>query len=231
MKVGIKTNRGKGKFQLLINGVNQGSEQDEYSSGVGYEILDLGIVKLDAGDQMFQFLVTGTSGTGYQLVFDYIDLVPRFETEALPAQATAPHGPFIDPMLSGGQGTLLQSTRDGDSVTYTVPVAVAGTYDVNVGIKTNKGKGIFQLSINGINQGYPQDEYSPGRWLSCSSRPWSGYLRPSPEATRRSSSRSWEQAVLVVNSSLITLIWSWLLSSRLRSCRLRCQRVRLTTRS
>jgi len=30
---------------------------------------------------------------------------------------------------------------------------------VRVGIQTKPNKGIFQLAINGINQGLPQDEY------------------------------------------------------------------------
>jgi len=42
-----------------------------------------------------------------------------------------------------------------------VPVAAAGTYDVKVGIQTRNDRGIFQLAIAGINQGTPQDEYSP----------------------------------------------------------------------
>src|SRR5260370_13295472 len=60
---------------------------------------------------------------------------------------------------SGGVTSLLQATMAVDSVTYTVPIALAGTYDVKVGVKHRPDKGIFQLTIDGANQGYPQDEY------------------------------------------------------------------------
>ena len=36
-----------------------------------------------------------------------------------------------------------------------------GTCDVKMGIQTRKDKGILQLAIAGVNQGMPQDEYSP----------------------------------------------------------------------
>ena len=49
----------------------------------------------------------------------------------------------------------------GDCVTYRVPIVADGIYDVKVGIQTQKDKGIFQLAIAGVNQGMPQDEYSP----------------------------------------------------------------------
>jgi hypothetical protein len=41
-----------------------------------------------------------------------------------------------------------------------VPVAKTGTYHVRVGIQTKPNKGIFQLAVNGMNIGQPQDEYA-----------------------------------------------------------------------
>ena len=41
-------------------------------------------------------------------------------------------------------------------ITYTVPVAKAGTYHVQVGIRTKPNKGIWQLAINGLYIGQPQ---------------------------------------------------------------------------
>src|SRR4029077_10667150 len=130
VKVGIKTNKGKGIFQLAIDGVNQGDPVDEYSPAMGYDVRDLGPhTFLNAGDSSFQFTVIGKnpSSIGYQLVFDYIDLVPRSEAENLPAQATAPHSIVMEDCASGSFYYLLQATAVGDSVTYTVPIAVAGT--------------------------------------------------------------------------------------------------------
>jgi len=77
VKVGIQTRNNRGIFQLGIAGVNQGTPQDEYSSTIGYEVRDLGIVTFTSGgNQAFRFLVTGRnpSSSGYALAFDYIDL-------------------------------------------------------------------------------------------------------------------------------------------------------------
>ena len=78
VRVGIQTKASKGKFQLAINGVNQGSPQDEYSPTVTYGMRDLGTVTLSSGSQAFKFYVTGKnpSSSNYNLVFDYIELVP-----------------------------------------------------------------------------------------------------------------------------------------------------------
>jgi sugar lactone lactonase YvrE len=86
----------------------------------------------------------------------------HFETEALIVQAaSAPHKRLRDPNASAGAYTVLKATVPGDFVTYGVPIAAAGTYNVTVGIQTQNNRGIFQLAIAGVNQGTPQDEYSP----------------------------------------------------------------------
>ena len=166
--VGIQTNNGNGVFQLAINGMDQGSPQDEYSPTLGYDVRNLGRVNFATpGEQTFQFRVTGPGeGNGFFLVFDYLDLVPYFEAEGLGVQAnSAPLVTIHDRNLSGGTGILLGAIQVGDYVTFTVPAVVPGIYDVRVGVKTNTDKAIFQLAIdNGtgfINQGYAQDEYNP----------------------------------------------------------------------
>jgi sugar lactone lactonase YvrE len=86
----------------------------------------------------------------------------HFESEALTVQArSAGYRILSDPGASGGAYALLKATVPGDFVTYNVPIAAAGTYDVKVGIQTRNNRGIFQLAIAGVNQGPPQDEYSP----------------------------------------------------------------------
>ena len=69
-------------------------------------------------------------------------------------------GVFKAPEASGGAGTYFNATAIGNYITYTVPVAVAGTYHVRVGVQTKPNKGRFRLLINGIAQGVVQDEYT-----------------------------------------------------------------------
>jgi hypothetical protein len=70
-------------------------------------------------------------------------------------------GVFSATAASGGAGTYFNADAVGKFITYTVPVAKAGTYHVRVGIQTKPNKGISQLAINGLNTGSPQDEYDP----------------------------------------------------------------------
>lgn len=174
--VGVQTKANKGKFQLTIDGVKQGQVQDEYSSTVGYSYRELGTVAFStAGNKAFTFTVTGrnANSTGYTLAFDYVHLVPtlREETESLKVQSITPspsgytsagwHGVFNAAAASGGAGTYFNSNAAGNYITYTVPVVKAGTYRVRVGVQTKPNKGKFQLAINGLNVGQPQDEYDP----------------------------------------------------------------------
>ena len=86
----------------------------------------------------------------------------HFESEALKKQALSAASKILRaPGASGGAYALLKATVSGDFVTCSVPVVAAGTCDVKVGIQTRNDKGIFQLAIAGVNQGTPQDEYSP----------------------------------------------------------------------
>jgi hypothetical protein len=56
---------------------------------------------------------------------------------------------------------VLKAAGPGDFVIYSVPIVADGTYDVKVGIQTQNNRFVFQLAITGLNQGTPQDEYSP----------------------------------------------------------------------
>ncbi len=83
-----------------------------------------------------------------------------FETEALRVQAVSGmHSVLSDARMSGGSGTRLVPNGPGGFVSYSVPVAKAGTYKIRVGIKVLPKGGVFQLSIDGVNQGKAQDEY------------------------------------------------------------------------
>jgi len=163
--VGTERGTAQGIFQLSIDGQNQGIPEDEYSSTAAFESRDLGTITFaDAGSKTFTFLIVGRNpaSIGYQLVVDFIDLIPHPEAEGLVVQAnSAPYVNKRDPNLSGGGGTYFKATQVGDYLTYTVPVTVAGRYDISVGATTDKNRGTFELSIDGVNQGYAQNEYAP----------------------------------------------------------------------
>ena len=87
MKVGIRTRDNQGIFQLVIDGVNHGSPQDEYSPTIGYEVRDLGPFTFATdGPKTFQFVAVDRNplSRDYELIFDYLDLDPYFEAETLP---------------------------------------------------------------------------------------------------------------------------------------------------
>lgn len=84
-----------------------------------------------------------------------------FQTESLTGVSSGPsYGPTSWPGFSNGNGTILQSTAVGNSVTIPINVPVAGTYDIRVGAKNTSARAIMQLSVNGTNVGSPADEYS-----------------------------------------------------------------------
>jgi Legume lectin domain/Transmembrane protein 131-like N-terminal/Abnormal spindle-like microcephaly-assoc'd, ASPM-SPD-2-Hydin len=58
-----------------------------------------------------------------------------------------------------GNGTILDSTKAGDNVTFTVNVPSAGTYDLKLSYKQYINRGISQLAINGTSMGAPLDQY------------------------------------------------------------------------
>lgn len=169
VKVRVKTANTRGIFQLAVDGVNQGSAQDEYSPSVGYDaVRDVGAVTFaTAGNKAFQFRVIGKNAKSknYSLAFDYIYLVSpsaHFEAEALPvaAKSAVTYGIVNDANCSGGASAFLKAASVSDFLTYTVHVAQPGTYTVKVGIKGRDNKGIFQLGVDGVDVGAPQDEYS-----------------------------------------------------------------------
>lgn len=80
INVRVKKANLRGKFQLAIDGANQGAVQDLYSNVTGsaaYQVLALGTRTFTTtGTKQFKFTVTGknASSTGYTLAFDYIEV-------------------------------------------------------------------------------------------------------------------------------------------------------------
>jgi hypothetical protein len=83
-----------------------------------------------------------------------------YDTKTLTAVSSGPtFRQFAFAGFPDGNGTILDATKIGDNVTFTLNVAAPGTYDVKVGVKQFTTRGIWQLSVNGVNFGAPQDEY------------------------------------------------------------------------
>ncbi len=61
-----------------------------------------------------------------------------------------------------GAATLLDSAAVGDSVIYTANIPAAGAYDLQVTAKAFNLRAIWQLAVDGVNTGAPQDEFYKG---------------------------------------------------------------------
>jgi hypothetical protein len=79
VKYAVKMYNTRGMAQLAINGTNFGPVEDQYATTNVWQEFDLGTVALAAGNQVFQFTVTGknASSSGYSLTWDYIKLTPQ----------------------------------------------------------------------------------------------------------------------------------------------------------
>jgi hypothetical protein len=73
--------------------------------------------------------------------------------------ASDPVSVFTETEASAGAGSKVASNAVGDYINYPINVP-AGTYTVKVRFKKYSSRGIFQLTIDGANQGTPQDEYA-----------------------------------------------------------------------
>jgi hypothetical protein len=79
VKVGVKETFNRGKWQLSINGINQGPVEDEYVPGGALAEFDLGVATISSsGPKSFKFLIVGKNAqsTGYSATFEYIKLTP-----------------------------------------------------------------------------------------------------------------------------------------------------------
>ena len=65
-----------------------------------------------------------------------------------------------------GAGTYFNATAPGNYIAYSVPAVKSAKCGIKVRIQTKANKGIFQLSLSGVNQGQPLDRYNPS--IMCS---------------------------------------------------------------
>jgi len=94
-----------------------------------------------------------------------VPAVTVYETEsAVVFNASKSSGPayrvFAYQGFTDGQGTTLDATAVGQSVTITLSVPKAGTYDVQFATKAHNTRGMVQLTIKGAPVGPAVDEYS-----------------------------------------------------------------------
>ncbi len=66
----------------------------------------------------------------------------------------------IEAEYSGGKGVVFNGDGNGDYIQFTLPNVPAGNYLVKYTYKAFYNRGINQLSIDGVNQGAPVDQYS-----------------------------------------------------------------------
>jgi N-acetylneuraminic acid mutarotase len=173
LKIRIKTRSNRGIFQLSIDGVNQGTPQDEFTASESFVTRDLGTVMFPTGgDRLFKFLVTGrnASSAGYTICFDSIDLIPQsapppllYEAETLPVAGTSGDVLRLLPesQSSGGSSSMFDSNAIEDFVAYNVNIPEARTYSVKIGVKKYFTRASFQFSADGIDFGAAQDLYAP----------------------------------------------------------------------
>ncbi|HTQ32498.1 MAG TPA: chitobiase/beta-hexosaminidase C-terminal domain-containing protein [Opitutaceae bacterium] len=88
---------------------------------------------------------------------------PTFNLEAeslSPAGTGATVSISNDANASGGVVEFLNSTAAGQKITFTTPAMPAGTYQVTLRYRTNKTRGIHNLTVDGIAVGGTLDQYA-----------------------------------------------------------------------
>ncbi|MDP9291100.1 MAG: hypothetical protein M3O82_01910 [Verrucomicrobiota bacterium] len=116
-------------------------------------------------EEMFGLDLAGNSASATPIIdvfFPRSTILLEAESLTVTSKSADTYRIFSDSNFGAGIGAMLDANAAGDFLTYKVPIASAGSYAVKVGVKTNPARGIFQLSIDGLKQGDPQDEYSPG---------------------------------------------------------------------
>ena len=76
------------------------------------------------------------------------------------ATSGAVYGPYSWSGFPDGTGMFYNATKAGDFITFNINVPSAGTYDVHASAKNFSARGIWQLSVDGVNVGAQEDEYT-----------------------------------------------------------------------
>jgi hypothetical protein len=84
-----------------------------------------------------------------------------YQTEDLNALSSGPtFRPFVFAGFPDGVGTILDSTKIGDIVIFTLNIPRAAIYDLQIGVKKGLWRSIWQLTMKGTNVGPQEDEYN-----------------------------------------------------------------------
>jgi hypothetical protein len=83
-----------------------------------------------------------------------------YQAESVPATGSPNARVFTWSGFTNGVGITVDGTQVGNSITLTLNVAQAGTYDIKFGTKLYPTRGIGQLSVSGVNVGSAVDQYS-----------------------------------------------------------------------
>jgi hypothetical protein len=129
------------------------------------------IPSLVGGNTAFVGFTAGTGGsTATQDIITWTltsgsSSATQYETESSTVfNASKSSGPtyrvFAWSGFTDGEGTTLDGTATGQSVTIVLNVPQAGTYDVKYATKAHNTRGIVQLTFNGANVGPAEDQYS-----------------------------------------------------------------------
>jgi hypothetical protein len=123
------------------------------------------------GPHTLTVTITGTkrtASTGTLCRVDFVDVTSDaslplvYEVENLARTSTSGITTQVDTnaSYSAGYQIKLNSTAATQFVSFTLPSVAAGTYNVTVYYTTLTTRGIFQASIDGVNQGTVGDQYS-----------------------------------------------------------------------
>lgn len=152
------------RFQLVIDGVihdmTEVSTADvTYTDGKAYTYVST----LPAGAHSYYYRTTDTTSSVVSTTVQNGPLVEGYEFENLAvnlASSGDTHTIFTDSTASGGKYDRFSANAATDFIEYKVNVFTPGTYAVKVLVRKGTGRGIYQLSIDGVPQGSPFDCYA-----------------------------------------------------------------------
>ncbi|MDB6095198.1 MAG: hypothetical protein JWM32_2760 [Verrucomicrobia bacterium] len=152
------------RMQLVIDGIirdlNEVDAADVvYTDGKLYTYA----TTLPLGAHSYYYRTTDTTSSVVATTVQSGPLVDGYEIENLPVNVASSgdtHTIFTDSTASGGKYDRFNANAATDYIEYKTNVPVPGTYAVKVLIRKGNDRGIYQLAIDGVNQGSSFDAYA-----------------------------------------------------------------------
>jgi hypothetical protein len=163
------------KVQMTYSGTSLAMTITDAMTGKSFSttFLNVNIPSLVGGNTAFAGFTGGTGGvTATQEIISWtysssttsktpIQYEPESSTLFNASKSSGPtYRVFPWTGFTDGNGTILDATAPGQSVTMQLNVAQPGTYDVKYAVKMHNMRGISQLAVNGVNVGPAEDQYS-----------------------------------------------------------------------